>query len=64
MRERELYNILLAMQQKAIGAGFIDFARECYEFRMDLLDRYFRTIDPLYAAAVDLRMRNGIGWRP
>lgn len=64
MREQEMYDAVLAMQQRAISAGFVDFAQECYDFRMDLLDRYFRTIDPLYAAAVDRRMRNGIGWRP
>lgn len=64
MKDQELYADLLIMQERAVRAGFISFAHECYEFRMVLLDRYFQAIDPLYAVAIDLRMRNGIGWRP
>ena len=64
MKHQELYEDLLAMQGRAIRAGHIAFATECYEFRMELLDRYFRSIDSAYAAACDERMSNGIGWRP
>lgn len=64
MKDQELYSDLLAMQQRAVCAGHVLFARECYDFRMVLLDRHFRSIDPSYAKGVDYRMKHGIGWRP
>jgi len=62
--EQGLYEDLLEIQSRAVRAGRSELARECYDFCMELMDRYYRSIDPTYAAACDDRVRNGIGWRP
>lgn len=53
-----VYEDLLAMQTRAIRMGFIDFARECYDFRMQIMDRYYRSIDSAYGPACEAKLRS------
>lgn len=38
-----LYEDLLEIQRRAVAHGFMSLAKECYDFRVDLLLRYYST---------------------
>lgn len=44
MDYRSLYEDVLRMESRAREAGFIELIRECYEFRVDILLRFYSPI--------------------